>query len=498
MSRLVTRRVVLGGLGSVVATGAAWAGAPKTSLRPQLRGSDLRKQALGNAETVIARSGLSGTVSFAVANVETGQQLESHQGRLGLPPASVAKSLTTLYALDTLGPEHRFKTQILQTGTLNNGILTGDLILAGGGDPTLDTIALAEMAAQLKKAGIRELRGDFYVYDGALPYVKAIDPGQPDHVGYSPAVSGISLNHNRVHFEWKRGANGYAVWMDARANGYRPDVEMARMKVVRRQLPVYTYQEKGGIDQWTVANGALGKGGSRWLPVRNPAAYAGDVFRTMARANGLVLPKAKLTRRMPSRATPVVQHFSAPLQVILKDMLKYSNNLTAEMVGLSASVAQGGKPGSLKASAMQMSRWAAQTYGMKDTKMVDHSGLGDASRMTPQDLVGTLVQVRKRGILRPLLKPFTMRDTKGRVIKSHPIKVDAKTGTLNFVSGLGGFMTTADGTEFAFAIFTADTKIRSRIKKADSDVPQGARSWNRKSKKLQQSLIERWGALYQS
>jgi len=108
------------------------------------------------------------------------------------------------------------------------------------------------------------------------------------------------------------------------------------------------------------------------------------------------------------------------------------------------------------------------------------------------------VQVRKQGILRPLLKPFAMRDSKGRVLKTHPIKVDAKTGTLNFVSGLGGYMTAADGTELAFAIFIADTATRARIKKADREVPEGARSWNRKSKQLQQKLIERWGSLYGS
>ena len=84
------------------------------------------------------------------------------------------------------------------------------------------------------------------------------------------------------------------------------------------------------------------------------------------------------------------------------------------------------------------------------------------------------------------------------VVKNHPIKVDAKTGTLNFVAGLGGFMTAADGTELAFAIFAADTDIRSRIKRADRERPQGARSWNGRAKALQQALIRRWGALYGS
>jgi D-alanyl-D-alanine carboxypeptidase/D-alanyl-D-alanine-endopeptidase (penicillin-binding protein 4) len=112
--------------------------------------------------------------------------------------------------------------------------------------------------------------------------------------------------------------------------------------------------------------------------------------------------------------------------------------------------------------------------------------------------VGALVQARQRGILRPLLKPIKMRDARGRPMKSQPIRIDAKTGTLNFVSCLAGYMTTPDGTELAFAIFSADKRIRAKIGKADREVPPGARTWNRKAKKLQQRLIERWGMLYGS
>jgi len=498
MNKHLTRRFLLGGLGAVALGGPALGNAPLTSLRPQMRAAGFKARAGGGIDALIARSGVRGTVVCAVADVKSGLQLESVQGNEGLPPASVAKALTTLYALDVLGADYRFKTQIIANGPVSNGILKGDLILMGGGDPTLSTDVLAVMAGKLKAAGIREVRGAFKVHDGALPYVRSIDAQQPDHLGYSPAVSGIALNFNRVHFEWKRGANGYSVAMDARTDRYRPAVQMAKMRVVNRQVPVYTYGERNGVDQWTVASQALGKGGSRWLPVRNPALYAGDVFRTLARANGVVLPKTKTTRSLGQGGQVVARHDSEPLRVILKGMLRFSNNLTAEIVGMTASAARGGKPASLKASASEMSRWAGQKYGMTGTKMADHSGLGDASRMTAEDLVGALVQVRKQGILRPLLKPFAMRDSKGRVLKTHPIKVNAKTGTLNFVSGLGGYMTAADGTELAFAIFIADTATRARIKKADREVPEGARSWNRKSKQLQQKLIERWGSLYGS
>ena len=143
-----------------------------------------------------------------------------------------------------------------------------------------------------------------------------------------------------------------------------------------------------------------------------------------------------------------------------------------------------------------MSRWAGAALGMNRARLVDHSGLGDASRLTARDMATALVRVRKSGALRSILKPITMRHENGKVNKGHPIKVFAKTGTLNFVSGLAGYMVAADGTELAFAIFAADQGKRARIQRGDRERPQGSRSWNKRAKRLQQKLIERWGTLY--
>ncbi len=498
MSGTCSRRgFLLGATALIGVPGAASANAPQASLRPQMRGDGVSVRARGGLEGVIRRAGLQGEVVCAVADVKTGQVLETLGGATGLPPASVAKALTAIYALEVLGADYRFETRLLATGPIEAGVLNGDLVLAGGGDPTLTTTDLARLASALKSAGVREVRGDFVVAQGALPYVQTIDAGQPEHVGYSPAVSGIALNFNRVYFEWKRGTEGYRISMDARTKEYRPEVQSARMKIVRRKTPIYTYADRSGLDHWTVASAALGKEGGRWLPVRNPAVYAGDVFRTLARSHGIVLKQATLSRSK-GQGQMLAQHHSLPLRTMLRDMLKYSTNITAEMVGMTASARRIGQVASLKQSALEMSRWAGETYGMQATQMVDHSGLGDASRMTPGDLVGALVQVRRQDMLRPLLKPFPLRDTKGRIVKAHPIRVDAKTGTLNFVSGLGGFMTAQDGTELAFAIFTANRERRASLTRAQRERPDGARAWNRRSKQLQQTLIERWGSLYGS
>ncbi|WP_299551412.1 D-alanyl-D-alanine carboxypeptidase/D-alanyl-D-alanine-endopeptidase [uncultured Tateyamaria sp.] len=496
MLRTISRRFFLASLAGSTAT-AGLAAPPTASLRPQARGGNHFKKAIADPQNIIAEAKLGGRVCYAVADARTGTKLEGDNAKVGTPPASVAKAVTALYALNTLGASHRFQTRIVATGGVSNGVVQGDLVLVGGGDPTLDTNALADLAAALKAKGIREVRGDFNVADGMFPQVPTIDKDQPDHLGYSPALSGIALNFNRVHFEWRRQGSSYNLTMDARSDRYRPDVAIARMQLSERRAPVYTYSDGGRTDNWSVARGALGNGGARWLPVRKPALYAGDVFQTLARSQGIVLKNPKVVSRIP-QGTTLAQHQSDDLRSILRDMLRFSTNVTAEMVGMAATAKRSGRPSSLRASASEMNRWAKAALGTPQIRLVDHSGLGGDSEMTADDMVAALVKARQDNVLRPILKPIPMLDSQRRAITNHPIEVYAKTGTLNFVSGLAGYMTARDGTEMAFAIFAADEATRSRITRANRERPQGARSWNRRAKAMQQKLIERWGAVYGS
>jgi len=339
ISGRLTRRLLLGALLSSAA-GVALAGGPLTSVRPVARARGQWKPDVRGAGDLIAEARLGGKIGFVVADARTGEILESHNPLLALPPASVAKTFTTLYALKELGPRHRFTTRLIATGPVEGGRLNGDLILAGGGDPTLDTDALADMAEKLKNAGIREIAGRFLAYSEKLPTIFSIDPDQPDQMGYNPSVSGLNLNYNRVHFKWKRESGEYAVTLDAPAHKFSTLVRIARMRIVDRSMPVYTYADNGGADQWTVARAALGKAGSRWLPVRKPELYAAEVFKTLARSYGVVLPNAGVAhaghagRALVSRESPV-------LHDILRDMLYWSTNLTAEVVGLTSTLADG-------------------------------------------------------------------------------------------------------------------------------------------------------------
>jgi serine-type D-Ala-D-Ala carboxypeptidase/endopeptidase (penicillin-binding protein 4) len=482
-----TRRWLLGAL-LAGAAAPALAEAPSRSLRPMPRpGSDAaRLAAAGPTGAELAEAAqLGGSLGYLAVDAATGRILEARSPEVPLPPASTAKVITALFALDRLGPAFRFATRLVATGPVAGGVVQGDLVLVGGGDPTLSTDTLAAMAQALAAQGVRGITGRFLTDDTALPRLDRIDPDQPDHVGYNPALSGLNLNFNRVHFEWRRGSKGWDVSMDARSEVLVPPVSMARMRVVNREVPLYTFADKDGVDTWTVASTALGKGGSRWLPVRQPGAYAGDVFRTLARAQGITLPEA---RPGQGTGTVVVEQPSEPLPLVLADMLKFSTNLTAEVIGLTASGA-----GTLAASAGEMGDWARGRYG-RAGRHVDHSGLEADSRVAPADMVAALVGARG-GPLPGLMKDFPLRDAEGREVKDSPVRVAAKTGTLNFVSCLAGYVMPPDGRVIAFAIFAADPARRDAVPLADREDPPGMKDWTKRARRMQAQLLFRWAQL---
>lgn len=490
----ITRRAVLAGI-LAGAGQVAFAAAPSASLRPMVRPSGGGVPTVAAVEALIAKSGLTGKLGYMVANARTGRVLEVRNPVLGLPPASVMKAVTAQYALEALGPAHAFVTKVVATGPVINGRVEGDLMLVGGGDPVLDTDGLAELATALKAAGVREVTGRFLVHDGALPRIGSIDASQPDHLAYNPAVSGLNLNFNRVHFEWKKAGENYAVTMDARSGKFRPNVTMSRMRLADRKSPIYTYASQGGVEDWTVARSALGTGGSRWLPVRRPELYAGEVFQTFARSHGIVL-KAPEPVRGPLPGLVLAERSSIPLQRILRDMLLYSTNLTAEVTGLSATAAQGRLGASLTQSASEMSDWARRRLGLRHPLFLDHSGLGDGSRISASDMVQVLMRLGPDSTLASILKTVPMRDAKGNVLTAPPARIRAKTGTLNFVSGLAGFMNVGGKTDLAFAIFAADLDRHAAIPDAERERPNGARGWNNQARRAQQGLIDRWSQLY--
>jgi D-alanyl-D-alanine carboxypeptidase/D-alanyl-D-alanine-endopeptidase (penicillin-binding protein 4) len=432
---------------------------------------------------ILGRSGLGALTGFAVAEAATGRIIESHAPDAPMPPASVVKIVTALYALDRLGGGHRFRTRLVAAGPVTGGRIAGDLALVGGGDPVLDTDALAAMAGRLAGEGIAGIDGRFLVDAGALPHVAATAPDQPAHAAYNPAICGLNLNFNRVRLAWEPAADG--VSLDLSAPGLRGPVPVRR---IRAELAGGSgpprHRHETGAEVWRIPRSLLGGRGDMWLPVREPADYAGDVFATLAERGGIALPAGRHGRLRDGRT--IAETASPPLEALMRGMLLHSTNLTAEVAGLAAT------PGAAShaASAAAMTRWARARFGLDRAEFVNHSGLSTESRMSPRE---TLAILRDAEGLAALLPERPILDPAGNVWRGPAVR--AKTGTMYFLRGYAGYLE-GRGRRLAFAIYAADPGARARVDPEATVPPAGARDFTARARAQENALLRRWATLY--
>ena len=283
--------------------------------------------------------------------------------------------------------------------------------------------------------------------DGALPRVAEIDGDQPEDAGYNPSISGVNLDFNRVFAAWEAG--GKALSFSAPGEKLSVPVASVRGELVADGPP--RHRMAGEAEIWSLPVDGMRRRGSVWLPVRRPAAYAGEVMRGLGGEAGLALPAAAVVRAVPEGGVLAVRE-SDPLVQVVREMLLYSTNLTAETVGLRASQARGLAPEGLRPSAAAMTGWARARFGLKGARFVNHSGLSAATRISPAELASVLRQAEGLG-LPGLLKPRPILDARRQPV-AVGVAVMSKTGTMNFVSGLAGYLT--GRRRMAFAILAVD------------------------------------------
>lgn len=487
-------------------------------------------------DALAGEAGLTGHIGFALIDMATGEVLDARHPDGPFPPASTAKAVTAVYALEMLGAEHRFITELRAKGPIRDGALGGPLALVGGGDPELDTDDLADLLDEAARQGLTRANGALIVDGGALAAVERIDPEQPEHVAYNPSVGGLNLNYNRALFEWRKAKGGHDLSVRAAARRNEPAISAVTVALGAPGADVFTaLGNQQGAEAWEVAPDALGKDGRRWLPVRSPDIYAGDTLRALGAARGMTLP-APTAGAAPRGMTVIARHESPQLRDIVRGMLRWSTNLTAETIGLAASGADGRAQRDLDQSAGRMAAWMARRAGLASRDglaLRNHSGLSADSRVTPVQMAtflraaalgagtappqinpGGLVAVNggapaafgapgvsagvrndadlPRGALHGLMRPVALGSGKNAPPKG--VQAVAKTGTLLFVRGLVGYLDAASGRRLVFAIYAEDLSRRSGLADLESD--RGASGWSRRARTMERRMLNAWARRY--
>ncbi len=464
----------------------------RPALRPELRPVLPGDSGPPGLQAILERLPSGARGGAVVIEAASGRVLEAQGETIELPPGSMQKTITSLYALDRLGAGRRLDTRVLGSAPVGGGgVLEGDLWLVGGGDPTLDTDRLGDLVARLRASGLRKVTGRCFYDASVLPNVPRIAADQPEDAGYNPGLAGLLLNYDRVYFKWTRDAG--TLEMLAQGVRYRAPVHVATMQVVSRDQPVFERADKGGVEVWTVSKRALQRAGARWLPVRHVAPYVADVFRGLCAEHGIALPSAQASVA-PSGAVELVadqsatalRHPEGNAEIFHQ---RHCRDPGAFVLGCIAAL----RP---RRSAMEL--WATSRLGLS-AKFVDHSGLGAAARVAPLDLARALRAgdaSPSGAALRGLMKAGPLLDSQGRRHHHYGVMIHAKSGTLNFVSGLTGFIDPPNGRRMIFAIRVRGSGAARQGRPVAVRAAAGDDFWLRQAHMVQADLVRRWAQVY--
>ncbi|WP_247883636.1 D-alanyl-D-alanine carboxypeptidase [Azospirillum sp. B21] len=450
-------------------------------------------------------------LGYILFDPDSGRAVEARAADTPFIPASVAKLPTASAALALLGPDHRFATRLLGGGLSGgglsggglsggglsggglstDGVLRGDLILQGGGDPALATEGLLQLLDQARAAGLRRVEGRF-LYDATLlPELAEIDSGQPWAAPYNTGAGALSLNYNRALLSWGRGGRGGPEALTVADAGRLPlDSVTVLPMAAGGRFPLLP----DGADRWRMTPPATGEAGAAWVPVARPGLAAATLFRRLAAEAGIALPPP-LPGQAPAAAMPIATLDSLPLAELVRGLLRHSNNLSAEVIGLAAArrldpaVATLGRSAALLQGLL--ARQPLDGAGWGGLRLANHSGLGTGSRATPRQMAALL---RAGG---PALWDLLPGEEDGKAL---PPGIRAKSGTLAYVKGLAGLLTATSGQRLGFVLFIADARRRAAMDAAldrrVTAIPPDARAWAADARALQSGLLERWVLTY--
>ncbi|GAC1662075.1 MAG: D-alanyl-D-alanine carboxypeptidase/D-alanyl-D-alanine-endopeptidase [Candidatus Acidiferrum sp.] len=432
------------------------------------------------------------TWGMLIVDAESGKILFQQNADKYFMPASNMKLFTTALALAKLGPDYRFHTTLETSGEISpDGILAGDLVLVGRGDPNLSNRkfpyelkeefdgppdkVLGELADGLVTRGVKEISGDVIVDDSYFPRERYPHGWEIDDTvwQYGAAISAIAVNDNTVTVTLLPGERAgdavqvsvtpptrdFAVKNDVATSptGVKPELSLTResganLVVIHGVLPATSAPRK------------------LVLAITEPADHAATLLKNLlearevrvagaARARHQVpeAPIAVATGSSPAAGTTVLaEHVSVPLRDEIKLVNKISENLHAELLLRTAARQSGAwsKPEELEKFTSDF--YMSAGIAAEDVIQTDGSGLSRQDLVTPRAIVTLLKYARSQTWFDSYLVSLPVAGVDGTLqerMKNTTAagRVHAKTGSVEHVKALSGYADTPSGRRLIFS-----------------------------------------------
>ena len=412
-------------------------------------------------------------VSFHVSSLASKEGLASSGADALINPASNAKLFTTAAALKLLKPEFRFRTYYYTRGRIKDGVLWGDLIVKGGGDPTVVTERLQRVANEIYLLGIQRIRGNIIVdasyFDGDMLPAGWEMEENPDRA-YAAPISGLSLNYNAVGIHVRPGErNTPAIVSIDPAVGYVTLQGEVQTKRWGRRLRISTKPDR---DTTVVeVSGAVGYRAQprRWYRrVYDPPLYFGSALAHFLRMRGVRVKNRIVKGTVPPGARLIHVDASPRLTRITSDLNHFSNNFIAETLVKTIAAEATGEPGSFATGLAIVREFLETEVGLEPGSYVygNGSGLNDVNRFSAAQVVKLLEFMSADFEIGPeFVNSLAVAGTQGTIgfrMKHGPAKrrIRAKTGTLTGVSALSGFVVNPRNEVLTFSILVQGYKGR--------------------------------------
>lgn len=400
-------------------------------------------------------------------------------------PASTMKLLTTWAALQGLTPAYRWKTEVYALGPVRDGVLKGDLLLRGYGDPYLVSEEYWKLINAVRRAGVRRIEGDL-VIDTSW-FREPQDPrgdfdGQPDRV-YNQPPSALLVNFNAVRFEFMPDADADGVRVQA--DPTLPNVEIDNRLGLRKQgcsgyqrgVALNVVDDDAGKRDRVMLEGRFPTGCDLYAMTRTvlqPASYAFGLFDVYWRQLGGDLTGHWRLGTLPADLVPVDPatgqpdpeasdalvhvHRSRPLGDIVRLVNKYSNNVMTRQLQLTLGAERFGIPATEEKGNEAIRELLAGAGVPVDGLVLDNpSGLSRTARISARQLGTLLVKAWDAPYMPEFVSSLGLSGLDGTVRRRFTDvpetgRMHLKTGTMDDVSAIAGYVQAADGRRYAVVV----------------------------------------------
>ncbi len=387
-----------------------------------------------------------------------------HNAQIPFNPASTMKLVTTHAAMGVLGRDYRWITGIYTTGRVDDGVLLGDLVIKGGGDPKLVVEDMRELIARLRLAGLRDIRGDLVIDDSIYGMGSDRQPSfdGDDMQPYNVLPYGALMNFKATRFV-----------IDPRRRRVTLDPPLADVRIdnqvrvlngrCRRADTGFTLEDAGNENDPVIRiRGAMvGACGEQFFyaAALSHRQYIHGFFKAAWKAAGGTLSGRTRIARGAAQGQPYFEWQSPrTLAEVVRDVNKFSNNVMARMLVLQVAAHGARHPASVDDARTVLLDWyASRSLPLTSLVMENGSGLSRNERISAWDLTDVLIDAASgpdAGLFEESLPTVGIDGTMRNRLRRDPLVGHAhiKTGTLRNVRAIAGYVTAASGTKYAVAL----------------------------------------------